>query len=129
MLRGEDLLVHGGGGVPNVRVEECRIVGMAAVQHVVFCDPSHFFLVDDERKVAGLPAVSAGFEVHRAHCNHSDEFVGWTVLGWSCDSWEIGRIEAGFDHCVDGGGTRFYHGERAVGLRHALIKFVTTVSY
>ena len=62
MLRGEDLLVHGGGGVPNVRVEECRLVGTAAVQSVVFCDPSHFFLVNNKRKAAGLPAVSAGFE-------------------------------------------------------------------
>ena len=66
MLRGEDLLVRGGGGgVPNVRVEELRIVSAAAVQCVVFCYPSHFFLVNDERKAAGLPSVSAVFEAHR----------------------------------------------------------------
>ena len=118
VLCGEYLLVRGGGGVPDDWVEECRFVGAAAVQRVVLYDPSYFFLVNNESKVAGLPDVSAGFEACRDRCNHSNEFVNWPVLGPSCDPWERGRSKAGLDHCVDGGGggARFRHGERVVGL-------------
>ena len=101
---------------------------MAAVQRVIFRDPSHFFLVDDQRKAAGHHAVSSGFEDHRDRCNHTDKFIDWPVLGWSYSLWEGGRVKAGFDHCVGGGGTCFCHGERIVGLPHALKEFVTTVS-
>ena len=120
MLCGEDHLVRVGGGVPGVWVEECRLVDAAAVQRVVFCDSSHLFLVDDKRKTAGLPVVSTGFESRRDRCDCSNEFVNWHMLGRSCDSWERVRIKAGSEHCVDGGGTCFRHGERVVGLRHAI---------
>ena len=125
----EYILVSGGDGVPNARVEDCWIVGAAAVQYVVFCDPSHFFLGDDKRKAAGIPAVSADFSARCDHCDRSDKFVDWPVLSRSCDSWERVRIEADFVHCIDGGGTRFCHGKRVVGLRHALKDFVTTDSH
>ena len=128
MRCGEYLLVCGGGGVSGAWVEECRLVGAAAVQRVVFWDPSHLFLVDDERKAAGIPAASAGFEYRRKRFDLSDKFIDWPVLRRSCDSWERGRIKAVFDHCVDGGGACFCHGERVVGLRHALKYFVTTAS-
>ena len=127
MLRGEDLLVRGGGGVQDVRVEELLLVGAASVQRVVFCEPLHFFLVDDESKAAGLPDVSAGFKDRRDHCDCNDKFINWPVLGQSCDLWEGGCFESGFEHCVNGGGTCFPRGERVVGLRHALKEFVTTV--
>ena len=66
----------------------------------------------------GLPALSAGFEARCDRCNCTNEFVNWPVLGPSCDPWERGRSKAGLDHCVDGGGggARFRHGERVVGL-------------
>ena len=120
MLHGEDLLVRGSGVVHDVWFEELRLVDADVVQCVVFRDPSHFFSVDDKRESASLPAVSAGFEVCRNRCNHTNEFVDWPVIGRSCNSWEGGRVEAGFDHCADGGGARFRHGEHVVGLRHAL---------
>ena len=69
MLRVEYLLVRGGGGLPNVWFEELRLVDAAAVHHVVFCDLSHLFLTDDERKSAGLPAVSVGFVARNDCCN------------------------------------------------------------
>ena len=50
MLCGEGLLVCVGGSVHNVQVEELLLVGGAAVQHVFFREPSHFFLLDDKRK-------------------------------------------------------------------------------
>ena len=126
LLRGEGLLVRCGGGVPNVWVEECRIFGAAAVQRVVFCDPLNFFLVDDELKAASLPYVSAGFEACRDRCDRSDNFFNWPMFGRSCDSWEGGRSEVGFDHCVDSNSACFHHGERVVGLRNALKSVVTT---
>ena len=128
VLCGEYLLVCGGGGFPDAWVEECQLVDAAAVQRVVFCNPLDFFLFDDERKAASIPAVSMGFEARRDHCNCSDKFVNWPKLGRSCDYWEIACIEAGFDHCVDVGITCSCHGERVVGLRHALKDFVTTDS-
>ena len=120
MLCGEDLLVRGGGGVHDVRVEDLRLVGAHAVQRVVFCNPLHFLLANNERKAAGLPAVSAGFEACYDRYNFSDEFVDWPVLRRSCNLLEGGRFEASFDNCVDSGGTCYHHGERVVGLRHAL---------
>ena len=128
VLCGEYLLVRGSVGVPDDQVEECWLVGAATVQCVVFFDPSHFFLVYDELKAAVLPAVSAGFEAHRERFDCSDEFINWLVLGRSYDSWKRSRIEAGFDHCVDGGGGRFCHGERVVSLRHNLKYLITTDS-
>ena len=79
------------------------------------------------RQLVFLPYLR-DFEARRDHCDCSDGFVYWPVLGRSYDYWERGRIKAGFDHCVKGGSARLCHGERIIGLRHALKYLVTTDS-
>ena len=120
MLCRDDLLVRGGGGVHYVQVEEMRIASAAAVQCVVFRDSLHLFLVNDDCKAASLPAISTGFQARRDRLYRTDKFVDWPVLRRSCNLLEGGRFEASFDNCVDSGGTCYHHGERVVGLRHAL---------
>ena len=61
-----------------------------------------------------------GFEARHNRFDCTYGLVDWPVLGQSYNLWEGGRVEAGFDHCADGGGARFRHGEHVVGLRHAL---------